>query len=218
MSVTIDRLPTRPPRTDRTLPGHPGANGAEALAPAPIARAPEPVTICPGDPGAGARPAFEDVLAWHATEIYRFALRLTGNRCDADDLYQETMLKAFRAFDRLGPDANHRAWLYRIASNTFITDRRKRDRIDPLDEQASAAIPAAEADHAACLDARALLSEVATFVDALPPKQRIALVLRKHHGLEYDEIAATLACSEAAARGNVHHALRKLQKQFGDRL
>ena len=169
----------------------------------------------PGDP---APVTFDDVLARHQGEIYRFTVQLTRNPTDADDLYQETLLKAYRAFGRLDGHANHRAWLYKIATNTFLDDRRKRGREDPLDPDAEAALPATPTDHAAGLDARALLREVEAFVAALPPKQRAALILRKHHEVGYPEIAATLRCSEAAARASVHEALRKLRDAFGDRL
>src|SRR5215216_3622627 len=76
---------------------------------------------------------FDDTLARYGAEIYRFALYLTRNRADADDLYQETALKAYRAWDRLPCDANHRAWLYRIASNAFLSDKRKSARLSSLD-------------------------------------------------------------------------------------
>ncbi len=225
MSVTIDRLPTRPIPADRTIPGRHPVREAVAPVPAPFATVsgprPEPVTVGHDVPGRGACPGFEDILVWHEDEIYRFALRLAGNRPDADDLYQETMLKAYRAFGRLRPDANHRAWLYRIASNTFFSDRRKRDRVDSLDrldDLTGFDVAEAETDHAACLDARVLLREVAAFIDRLPSKQRLALTLRKFHGLGYDEIADTLRCSEGAARTNVHVAMTKLRECFGERL
>ena len=162
-------------------------------------------------------PTFEEVVGRHQEEIYRYAVQLTRNRTDADDLYQETLLKAYRAFGRLDGAANHRAWLYRIATNTFLSDRRKLARVDPLDEATVRMIPAAGIDHAASLDARDLLREVADFVEGLPPKQRAALTLRKYHELEYAEIAAALGSSEAAARASVHAALRKLREHFGDR-
>ncbi len=164
------------------------------------------------------KPTFEIVLERYQAEIYRYAMQLTRNPTDADDLYQETMMKAFRAYGRLDGDANVRAWVYRIATNTFLSDRRKHGRVDLLDDVAAQAIPAAQTDHAAGLDARALLQEVAVFVDGLPPKQRVALTLRKYHELGYAEIAETLRCSEAAARASVHEALRKLRDSFGDRL
>jgi RNA polymerase sigma-70 factor (ECF subfamily) len=161
---------------------------------------------------------FDEFLTRYETELYRYALQLTRNRADADDLYQETLLKAFRAFDRLDGAANHRAWLYTIATNTFLDGRRRSNREQPLDEVVEITVPAVQADHAASLDARDLLAEVAVFVDRLPAKQRAALVLRKYHGLGYDEIAAILDSSEGAARANVHEALRKLRERIGDRL
>jgi RNA polymerase sigma-70 factor (ECF subfamily) len=160
---------------------------------------------------------FDEVLARYQDELYRFAAHLTRNRADADDLYQETLLKAYRAFGRLDGGANHRAWLYKIATNAFLSDRRKRGREGQLDGGQAEAIPAAAADQAARLDARDLLREVEAFVDGLPLKQRVALVQRKYHDLSYAEIAANLRCSEAAARANVHEALRKLRERFGDR-
>ena len=171
-----------------------------------------------GGPSLGCCPSFDDVLTRYQGEIYRFAAHLTRNRADADDLYQETVLKAYRAFDRLDGAANHRAWLYRIATNAFLSDRRKRGREGSLDGTSAETIPAAATDHAARLDARDLLREVDAFVAALPLKQRVALVQRKYHDLSYAEIAANLRCSEEAARASVHEALRKLRDRFGDRL
>ncbi len=162
--------------------------------------------------------SFADLVERYQAEIYRFALHLTRNRADADDLYQDTMLKAYRAFDRLDGAANHRAWLYRIVTNTFLSNRRKASREGPLDADVEANVPAGELDQAASLDARDTLMEIREFILGLPAKQRVALILRKYHDMGYDEIAATLKCSEAAARANVHEALRKLRERFGDRL
>jgi RNA polymerase sigma-70 factor (ECF subfamily) len=161
---------------------------------------------------------FDEFLTRYQTELYGYAMQLTRNRADADDLYQETLIKAYRAFDRLDGAANHRAWLYKIATNAFLSNRHRVRRDGPLDEAVEVAVPNDQADRAASIDARNLLCEVAAFIDGLPAKQRIALVLRKHHGLGYDAIAATLNSSEGAVRSNVHTALRKLRDRFGDRL
>jgi RNA polymerase sigma-70 factor (ECF subfamily) len=168
--------------------------------------------------GGPARLSFDDLLARHQAEIYRYALQLTRNAADADDLYQETMMKAYRAFERLDASSNYRAWLYKIASNSFLSGRRKANRESPLDGTIELELAAAPVDHAAKLDAANLLREVERFVAGLPDKQRLALILRKYHELGYDEISANLKCSEAAARANVHEALRKLRMCFGDRL
>lgn len=185
-----------------------------ARAPAAAARQSSSVVLQPA-----VDTTFEETLARFGAEIYRFALYLTRNQPDADDLYQETAIKAFRAWDRLPCDANHRAWFYKIASNTFLSDKRKAARLRSLDADGAAeTIPAAGRDHESRLDAGDLLREVERFIEGLPPKQRIALVQRKYLELGYAEIAATLNCSEEAARRSVHEALRKLRERFGDRI
>jgi RNA polymerase sigma-70 factor (ECF subfamily) len=185
-----------------------------AQTPATAARPASRVVLEPA-----AQATFDDTLARHGAEIFRYALHLTRNRTDADDLYQETALKAYRAWNRLPCDANHRAWLYRIATNTFLSDKRKTSRLRSLDADGAAeTIPAASRDDDDRLDAGTLLREVETFIEGLPPKQRVALVQRKYLDLGYPEIASTLNCSEDAARRSVHEALRKLRDQFGDRI
>ena len=185
-----------------------------AAAPTAVAR---PAHVAVSEPAVQA--TFDETLARYGAEIYRFALHLTRNRSDADDLYQETALKAYRAWNRLPSDANHRAWLYRIASNTFLSDKRKTSRLRSLDaEETVESLPAASRDDDGRLDAGDLLREVEGFIEALPPKQRIALVQRKYLEISYPEIAVTLGCSEEAARRSVHEALRKLRDRFGDRI
>lgn len=161
---------------------------------------------------------FDELLERFQNEIFRYSMQLTRNATDADDLYQETMFKAYRAFDRLGPDSNYRAWLYRIATNTFLSQKRKDKRERPLDPVYDDHLAVTNPDGAASIDARDLLAEVDAFVQTLPDKQRVALILRKYHELDYSGIAATLDCSEEAARANVYEALRKLRACFGDRL
>jgi RNA polymerase sigma-70 factor (ECF subfamily) len=161
---------------------------------------------------------FDELLERYQNEIFRYSMQLTRNSADADDLYQETMLKAYRAFNRLGPDSNYRAWLYRIATNTFLSQKRKDKRERPLDPLLDDHLAVTNPDQPTSLDARDLLAEVEQFVQTLPEKQRVALILRKYHELDYANIAATLNSSEEAARANVYEALRKLRTCFGDRL
>jgi RNA polymerase sigma-70 factor (ECF subfamily) len=178
----------------------------------------ESMEISGSPPPATAALPFSAVIDRVGAEIYRYAWHLTRNQADADDLYQETLIKAFKAYGRLPADANHRAWLYRIASNTFISDKRKHKRDNPLTEIMEQTLSDGTPDHARGLDARDLLQEVEVFVEQLPPKQRVALVMRKYHGNDYALIAETLECSEVAARANVHEALRKLRQKFSHRL
>jgi RNA polymerase sigma-70 factor, ECF subfamily len=161
---------------------------------------------------------FDDLLDAYQREIYRYALHLTRNPADADDLYQDTFLKAYKAYDRLDASANCRAWLYKIATNTFLSAKRKANRERPLDTETDGEIAAATIDQPASLDARDLLVEVERFIASLPEKQRVALVLRKYHEFDYRQIGEALKCSDEAARANVYEALRKLRACFGDRV
>jgi RNA polymerase sigma-70 factor (ECF subfamily) len=168
--------------------------------------------------GRDVRPSFSTLVADHGDAIYRYCWHLTRNQADADDLYQETLLKAYRAHGKLDGDANHRAWLYKIASNTFISDRRKRGRESALSEAMAETVAAPAVDHADGLDARDLLHDVECSVLALPTKQRVALILRKYHDFSYTDIAVSLNTTEVAARANVHAALKKLRSQYANRL
>jgi RNA polymerase sigma-70 factor (ECF subfamily) len=155
-------------------------------------------------------PTFAWLLDTFHPPIFRFLVRLCGgDRHTAEDVTQETFLKAFRAFDKLTPDSNHRAWLYRIAYNTFLNDRR-RHRHGEVELDESHASPR-DGD-----DARELAAAVLGFVRTLPTKQRAALILRRVEGREYEEVAEILGCSEESARANAYQALKKVRERFGE--
>lgn len=163
------------------------------------------------------RCSFTTMVERHAPSLYRYAWSITGDPHDADDVYQETLLKAFRAWRRLPDDANHRAWLFRIASNTWISDRRKHGRVHELGDEAHA-IATHDPDVPDRLHARETLHAVTSAIELLPPRQRAALVLRKYHDMDYCEIGAVLECSEDAARASVYQGLKKLRATFADQL
>ncbi len=144
---------------------------------------------------------FGEILERHERELFAYALRLAGRRADAEDLFQDTFLAAFRAWPppRRG---NERAWLYRIATNKAIDRDRKERRLVSLEDLALAA-PDRDG---------VTLADLADAVRALPAGQRAAFVLRKVHGLPYPEVAEALTCTEAAARGRVAEATKKLKE------
>jgi RNA polymerase sigma-70 factor (ECF subfamily) len=147
----------------------------------------------------GAR-TFGELLERHEREIFVYALRLTGSRADADDLYQDTFLAAFRAWPPPRRD-NERAWLYRIATNKAIDGSRRRRATVSIDDLRLAA---PDRDGITLVD-------VANAVRRLPAGQRAAFVLRAVEGRPYREIAETLECSEEAARARVSEALKKVK-------
>ena len=161
---------------------------------------------------------FETVVEAHHAEIYRYLLRVTARPAEAEDLSQETFLRAYRAYRGLGPDANVRAWLFAIATNLtrnhWRSERRRQHAHASFRETRSGQDGADPEDASRFNEARARLEIV---IRGLPLKQRLAFILRKVHELEYDAIAQSLACSAESARAHVFQALRKVRRGLGDR-
>src|SRR5262245_20219769 len=166
--------------------------------------------------GAMAEDVFEAVVATHHAEIHRYLVRVTARASDADDLSQETFLRAFRAHRTLPAGANVRAWLFTIASNLCKNHFRgeKRRRL----AMAAASVeprPAAGAPDGAVLSEEAG-ARVARVVEALPMKQRMAFTMRKLHDLDYEAIGTSLDCSAESARAHVFQALKKIRRGLDD--
>ena len=153
--------------------------------------------------------SFDQLVERHRPEILAYLKRLLGDEHDAEDACQETLLRAYRAFERLRPESNGRAWLYKIATRTAFNTlkRRKRDEARSADVD----LDRLPSRSAAGPDPREQMRAVARAVEALPPKQRAALMQRQFQGLGYGEIAEALGCSPAAARANVYQALKQLR-------
>jgi RNA polymerase sigma-70 factor (ECF subfamily) len=152
-------------------------------------------------------PPFDEAVARHERELMRFLLRTTRDQDDALDLYQETWLRAYRAWPKLQSGAGLRPWLYRIASNLSLNrarDRMRRSRVIGDEEIDLAQAPATNGAHEGVLHLKAAIAQ-------LPHNQREALVMRKFGGLEYAEIATALGCSSESARAGVYQALKKLK-------
>ena len=152
-----------------------------------------------------ALPPFQALIDAHAEAVHRFLIASAGPGA-ADDCFQETFIAALRAYPRLRPRSNLRAWLFTIARSKAIDHHRARRR-DPLpvaDVPERAAPPAAVDSPDGDLWAA---------VRALPEKQRAAVTLRFVADLSHREIGAVLGCSDAAARRNVHEGLKRLREE-----
>mgnify|MGYP001597608284 CR=1 FL=1 len=157
--------------------------------------------------------AFEAVVSAHHGEIFRYLQRVVGRTGDADDLSQETFLRAFRAYGSLPGSANVRAWLFSIATNLaknhFRSEARRRKAYDEVRvSQRQTANPAPEAD----LASRETGALVEGIMQRLPLRQRLAFTQRKIHGLDYETIGRSLGCSAETARAHVFQALRKIRQ------
>ncbi|MGH7844839.1 MAG: RNA polymerase sigma factor [Candidatus Binatia bacterium] len=161
---------------------------------------------------------FEAIMRRHEQEIMRYLLRVSEDREDAADLFQETWLRAYRAYPRLEPESKIRPWLYAIAANLCrnrFRDRARRARVLVPDEEKLPAADGIGKDHRfdhenegyAAVHIRELISD-------LPTKQRQALHLRYFAGLGYAEIASAMGCSEDSARANVSQAMKKLKAMW----
>jgi len=152
-------------------------------------------------------------MSEHHGEIYRYLLRATGRRSDADDLSQETFLRAFRAHRSLGPDANVRAWLFAIATNLSKNYYRAQSRRRRAYAAVSLTVTGTDgAGPDRTTIAMETTVQVEAIVERLPLKQRLAFIQRKLHGLDYETIGASLRCSPESARAHVFQALRKIRQ------
>jgi RNA polymerase sigma-70 factor (ECF subfamily) len=161
---------------------------------------------------------FAEVITLHQRLIYGYLLRFTRHTHDAQDLFQDTFLRAYRAYAALPTDADLRAWLMRIAVNlskNYVRDRQRRTRVLVDGEQGQEHAPTRFAENSRTTEQTMISRETAqtllATIDALPFRQRTALIQRQFEGLEYDAIAANLACSPESARAHVYQALRKLR-------
>jgi RNA polymerase sigma factor (sigma-70 family) len=145
-------------------------------------------------------PPFERFYSDHRDEVMRI-LRHLGGRAAADDAFQETFLRALRAYDRLEHGAHLRAWAITIARNVAIDVHRR--------TRATGELP--ELPH---VDGRPPFEELAPLTDDLPEKERAAVVLRYGYDLTYEEIAAALGSSSDAARQAASSGVRRLRKRF----
>jgi len=147
---------------------------------------------------------FETVVAAHQRELLAHALRILGERTLAEDVLQETFLKAYRALTGLPEGSNIRAWLYRILVNTSYDklDRQKtrQKAMESLRETAERQTTEVE-ETGLPEDVR---RQVEDAIRSLPEKYRGALLLRSIQGLPYSGVAEALAIPETTARSLVH--------------
>lgn len=158
---------------------------------------------------------FEALVEKHYREIRRYLARVTRRTAEADDLTQETFLRAYRTWRALPADANVRAWLFAIATNLSRNHFRSEKRRSRAHDSVKAG--ATERDHDTA-DGGAVFGEALTLVEGvverLPFKQKSAFVLRKMHELDYDAIGEALGCSAESARAHVFQALRKIRQSL----
>jgi RNA polymerase sigma factor (sigma-70 family) len=146
-------------------------------------------------------PPFETFYADHAGEVLGLLRRRLG-RDRADDAFQETFLRALRAYDRLTHGEHLRAWVLTIATRVAIDTHRR------------AGEPTEELPELTDTDGRPAYEELAFLTDSLPPTERAAVVLRYGYDLDYEQIAAALDSSPDAARQATSSGVRRLRRRI----
>jgi RNA polymerase sigma-70 factor, ECF subfamily len=170
--------------------------------------------------------AFRLLVERYSRALFRLSFRMTGNETDAEDIVQETFLRAYRQLARFDGRANFGTWLYRIAANCALDLVRARSR---RGEQLSG--PGAPSGGAGDSGMDPLLSfassdpgpdrlamsgqvrqRVAEAMDELSPAERTAFVLRHFEGMSIEEVSQALGCQAGAAKHSVFRAVQKLRR------
>jgi RNA polymerase sigma-70 factor (ECF subfamily) len=166
---------------------------------------------------AGDREAFQGLVEKHSRNVFRLGFRMTGNEEDAEDVVQETFLKAYRSLDRFAGQAEFSTWLHRIAANCAVDLLRRR-----VPRQAQIRAEEGEEVELAANGAgpeRMLLSSevqgrVARSLEKLSAMERAAFVLRHFEGRPIAEIGKTLGVRTGAAKNCVFRAVAKLRRDL----
>ena len=147
-----------------------------------------------------------DELVTHLPALRAFALSLTRNRATADDMMQDTVLKAWTNMDKFKPGTNMRAWLFTILRNNFYSSRRKLNREVPDVDNVFSDTLAVKPDH----DGRLQMVDFKHAFDTLPSEQREALILVGASGFSYEEAAETCGVATGTIKSRVNRARARL--------
>lgn len=181
-------------------------------------------------PEANSTEVFEAEMVPHLDALYRFALRLSGDADQAEDLVQETVLRAWRSFDRYEAGSRAKSWLFTICRNVFLRQRERGQRhADIVEREAPRSDPGGSVDviNPLWVDlrdtdpegeffSRLVDEEVLTAIDALPEEYRIAVVLSDLEGLDYREIGQVMKVPVGTVKSRLSRGRRRLQKVLYD--
>ena len=169
---------------------------------------------------------FEEQAMEHIDKLYAHAMRKTGNSADANDLVQETYLKAFAAFDQFQQGTNIKAWLHRILENTYINQYRKQQNqpyYSPLEELEDWQLGDAEsrtATSSRSAEAEAIdhlpASAIKDALQALPEDFRAAVYLVDVEGYSYQEVADIMDTPTGTVMSRLHRGRKILREQLAD--
>lgn len=174
---------------------------------------------------AGEPAAFREMVERYQRDVYALAYDLCGNHHDAEDLSQEVFIKAFRAFGSFRADAQLGSWLYRIAMNAHIDNKRRKPvqlvsidahlGDDPEQPAAERMVElAAESRPDRTAGAARFQADVERALSALSTQERSVFVLRHYHDMKIGEISESLSIAEGTVKSLLFRSMRKLRDRL----
>jgi RNA polymerase sigma-70 factor (ECF subfamily) len=165
--------------------------------------------------------SFALLLERHRGPVVHFLYRMVQNQAVSEELAQEVFLRVYRSRETYQPTAKFTTWLFRIATHlalNWIRDRKKEKGHESLDEELLDGMERQVADRQPTVEqqmvSRARLLEVRQAIETLPANQRAAVLMHKYEGLEYTQIAKSLACSESAVKSLLFRAYESLRTRL----
>ena len=168
---------------------------------------------------AGDADAYRVLVERHSRSLFRLAFRMTGNEQDAEDVVQESFLRAYRQIGKFDERASFGTWLYRIAVNCSLdlcrSRKRRSEQMAPADPEMDDPILSLPSNDPTP-DRMAMSSEVrervAAAMNELSASERTAFVLRHFEGMCIEEVSRVLGCQPGAAKHSVFRAVQKLRR------
>lgn len=162
------------------------------------------------------RVAFSEVIARYSEPLYWQIRRMVQNHDDADDLLQNTFMKAWLSIENFRGAAKLSTWLYKIAINESITflERERRQANISLDDESANIIHAIEAD--TDIDGDELRLQLRKAIAMLPEKQRLVFNMRYYDEMKYEQMSEILGTSVGGLKASYHLAVKKIEQYFAD--
>jgi RNA polymerase sigma-70 factor (ECF subfamily) len=166
---------------------------------------------------------FEREVMPHLPALYGVALRMTKNEGDAEDLVQETVMRAYRFFDSFEAGTNCKAWLFRILTNLFCNRYREREREQEILDEVEASeanlgqfVGGPPRDAESALFGRMLSRDVERALEAVPTEFRLAVILADLEDFSYKEIAEIMECPAGTVMSRLYRGRKILQRLLHD--
>jgi RNA polymerase sigma-70 factor, ECF subfamily len=174
--------------------------------------------------GAAVRNEFEELAFVHLPALHSFAYRLTRNPKDAEDLVQETFLRAYRFFDKFERGTNMKAWLFRILKNTFINEYRRRraqpaevdfDKLEGVYERQLEELSGVRVENPeTALDRTLMTEDIEEALGTMPEEYRMVVLLCLVEGFTYQEAADSLEIPVGTVMSRLHRGRKHLQARL----